>query len=81
MSNFRPCAKGYNPNGAGESVLEATITKPTYRELMKEVRKWLKKREYTHVAVFRSRRGEWGEWFEKWTTCGKKVIKTKEGWS
>ena len=32
------------------------------------------------VYVSRSRRGEWGEWFEHWEIIANKITKTKEGW-
>jgi hypothetical protein len=35
-----------------------------------------------YVSVYRSKRGEWGEWFEHWQldSNGKPVI-IKQGWS
>lgn len=39
-------------------------TYPTYRELKRDLKKYL---PYSYEAtVSRSRRGEWGEWFERW---------------
>lgn len=32
------------------------------------------------VFVTRSRRGEWGEWFEKWELINGKPTITKKGW-
>jgi hypothetical protein len=33
-----------------------------------------------NVSVYRSRRGEWGEWFEHWSKVGGKCKIIKEGW-
>ena len=32
------------------------------------------------VYVFRSRRAEWGEWFERWEASNGKISITKQGW-
>jgi hypothetical protein len=32
------------------------------------------------VRVYRSRRGEWGEWFEHWQLVNGKPKVIKEGW-
>ena len=65
----------------------------TYRELLKALPEYIKKSwnnrclvysdnpvPHNEVTVFRSRRGEWGEWFEKWALHNGKLKKTKEGW-
>jgi hypothetical protein len=39
----------------------------TYRELKKHIKEHLDICIETHVTVYRTRRGEWGEWFEHWT--------------
>jgi len=53
----------------------------TYRELKKELLEVLKVCIDEYVCVSRSKRGEWGEWFENWqlNSQGKPVI-IKEGW-
>jgi hypothetical protein len=59
-----------------------TITqwKPTYRELKKNMRLLLKRAADNAVTVSRSRRGEWGEWFEIWQMCHGKPVIIKQGW-
>jgi hypothetical protein len=37
--------------------------------------------EKNTVTVFRSRMGEWGEYFEKWSLVDGKPKKVKEGWN
>jgi hypothetical protein len=50
----------------------------TYRELKKDLAKFVK--DYDEVVVYRSRRGEWGEWFEYWGLSNGKLEITKKGW-
>ena len=52
---------------------------PTYQKLKTELKKVLKKTNET-ITVFRSRRGQWGEWFEKWECVNGKPKIVKEGW-
>ena len=53
---------------------------PTYAELKKNLKKLIQESPDKELTVFRSRRGEWGEWFEKWMLRGNKPFKFKEGW-
>ena len=53
----------------------------TYRELKKHIKKMCNENiDVDGVAVYRTRRGQWGEWFEHWDldSNGKPYIK-KEG--
>jgi hypothetical protein len=52
----------------------------TYRELKKNMRLLLKRAADNTVTVSRSRRGEWGEWFEIWQMCHGEPVIIKEGW-
>jgi len=54
---------------------------PTYKELKRNLIKHLNESYDDEVSVSRSRRGEWGEWFENWgfNAEGKPVI-IKQGW-
>jgi hypothetical protein len=55
----------------------------TYIELKKELGEILKEHlEYADepISVYRSRRGEWGEWFEKWDLVNGKPTIVKQGW-
>lgn len=53
----------------------------TYAELKTNLKEYLQENEEPYISVFRSRRGEWGEWFEHWElgSNGKPKI-IKEGW-
>ena len=55
---------------------------PTYRELKKNIKNLIEENtdEDNEITIFRSRRGEWGEWHEKWTLRNGKPHKFKEGW-
>lgn len=52
----------------------------THVELKRNMKKIMKKYNVSYCSVNRSRRGEWGEWFEKWELVGRKLYKLKEGW-
>lgn len=54
---------------------------PTYSEVKRNLKNILIKSEEKEVSVYRSRRGEWGEWFEKWKlNYANKPVKVREGW-
>ena len=53
---------------------------PTYAELKKLMKKIMRVYWVTEVSVSRSRRGEWGEWFENWSLHGEVLTIDKEGW-
>jgi len=54
---------------------------PTYRKLVAELKKVASMYTDTwQVYVFRSRRAEWGEWFERWEATDGKISITKQGW-
>jgi hypothetical protein len=53
---------------------------PTYKELKKNLVDLLKASEEGIVTIYRTRRGEWGEWFEKWGLVDDKPVLLKEGW-
>jgi hypothetical protein len=55
-------------------------TFPTYANVLKNLKDLLQRSNSKEVTIFRSRRGEWGEWFEKWMLRGNKPFKFKEGW-
>lgn len=52
----------------------------TYAELKKHIKTLLKDSYDDVVYVNRSRRGEWGEWFERWEIVDGKPVITKKGW-
>ena len=58
-----------------------TIQYPTYKELKKNLKKHMEENLESPLCVIRSKRGEWGEWFENWKfgANGKPYI-DREGW-
>ena len=54
---------------------------PTYAELKKDLPNHFKDSLDETITVYRSRRGEWGEWFEHWELRDNKAIIIKSGWS
>jgi len=52
----------------------------TYKELKKNLKKHLEENVEATVPVSRSRRGEWGEWFENWQLIDGKPQIVKQGW-
>jgi hypothetical protein len=53
---------------------------PTYAEVKKRMKDLLEISKNNEVSVYRHRRGEWGEWFEKWSSINGKPTITKQGW-
>jgi len=84
MAQFRPQFTVYrNENNRhlfGVGILSKVIMFPTYRELKQKMVSVMKEYSNNEICVSRSRRGEWGEWFEYWNLHGDKVVKGKEGW-
>lgn len=52
---------------------------PTYQKLKTELKKIMRKTG-ENITVFRSRRGRWGEWYEKWALINDKPKIVEEGW-
>lgn len=52
----------------------------TYKELKRNLKKHLEENVEDTVSVNRSRRGEWGEWFEHWALINGKPKIIKQGW-
>jgi len=53
----------------------------TYAELKSNLKSLIEESPDKEITVFRSRRGEWGEWFEYWKFNSKrKPVITKQGW-
>jgi len=53
---------------------------PTYKEVKSELKRLISDSSDNQVCVYRSKRGEWGEWFEHWSIDNNKLIITKQGW-
>lgn len=58
---------------------KTTICK-TYKELKRSLHDLLKESDNNEARVCRSRRGEWGEWFEYWSLIDNVPTITKQGW-
>ena len=78
MAKFRP---GFWVKRHGYSGETSYRDFDTYPECLREAKKLLKSGELTEIHIFRSKRGEWGEWFEIWELQGGKPVKKKEGWN
>jgi hypothetical protein len=54
----------------------------TYAELKKALKDYILHNHIGDDEVFvsRSRRGEWGEWYEKWSLVNNKPTIVKQGW-
>ena len=55
-------------------------TYKTYRELKKNLHRVLAETNEPYISVYRSRRGEWGEWFEHWALINGKPKIITQGW-
>ena len=53
---------------------------PTYSEVKKRMKYLLEVSDNNEVSVYRHRRGEWGEWFEKWAMINGRPQIWKQGW-
>ena len=87
MANFKPqvtyttldSIRDYR-NNQRKSMCIVEVFK-TYRELKKALPEILKKSNDVHVSVVRSRRNQWGEWFEHWQLNNNKPVIIKQGWN
>lgn len=71
MKVFKPCV----------IVNGKTIEYPTYQRIRSQLKNLIEGSSDGIVYVYRSRRGEWGQWFEHWAFNHKrKPILIKEGW-
>lgn len=52
----------------------------TYREAKKKIPEALKQSITGQIEIYRSKRGQWGEWFEHWKLVNGKPKIIKEGW-
>lgn len=53
---------------------------PTYSEVKKRMKYLLEVSDNNEVSVYRHRRGEWGEYYEKWELVNGRPTIIKEGW-
>lgn len=87
MSNFKPQVtiitnetRREYANSYGKKSPYKTISYPTYKELKKNLKNHLEENLEATICVSRSRRGEWGEWFENWQLIDNKPQIVKQGW-
>ena len=59
---------------------QKTTSFSTYREVVRNMKLLLQRSKDNEVFVSRSKRGEWGEWFEYWQMSGGKPMIFKQGW-
>jgi len=57
-----------------------TLHYPTYKELVKNMKRHLEENLEANISVSRSRRGEGGEWYEIWEMIKGKPTIIKKGW-
>jgi hypothetical protein len=86
MAQFRPGCFLPNPKYTGNSWSKETriIWKSfkTYRELLKKLPELIEQNiDPEGLYVLRTRRGEWGEWFERWELINGKPKIIKQGWN
>ena len=87
MSNFKPqitiiteeTRREYT-NSFRKTSPYQTIRYNTYRDLKKDLKKRLEENIEATIPVSRSKRGEWGEWFENWQLHNGKPVIIKQGW-
>ena len=90
MSNFKPQVTYMTDESLHDYRVERyRVTSPykterfkTYAELKKALKDYILDNHIGEDEVFvsRSRRGTWGEWFEKWVKVNGKPKITKQGW-
>ena len=86
MSNFKPqllyttnCSINDYYNNRRKSMYIRETYK-TYRELKKDLPRVLAETNEDYISVYRSRRAEWGEWFEHWALINGKPKIITQGW-
>lgn len=58
------------------------LTIPRYATVKSKLKAFIQDSDDGFVRVYRSRRGEWGEWFEHWAELPNgKIKKITEGWN
>jgi hypothetical protein len=80
MSNFKPSItvttreslRDYRNDYSNKKRSYLYIPYKTYKELKKDIPRLLNESVNGTLSVSRSKRGEWGEWFEEWMAYGKK---------
>lgn len=69
-----------DPVGGGMYHKTDRVEYRSYRELRKDIANQIARSEDGVIHVARSKRGQWGEWFEVWTMRDRKPKLVREGW-
>lgn len=72
---FKPYVRYTDKNGQNKGV-----EVKSYTEVKRRMNAFMNDSFDENVAVYRHRRGEWGEWFEFWSKVGSKCKIHKQGW-
>jgi len=83
---FKPSARVINDSTVSDyergkcKLAHIYVFFPTYRKLKGKMKELLEKNHEKTITVSRSRRGEWGEWYEIWELRDDKPAIVKKGW-
>jgi hypothetical protein len=87
MANFKPQASFITDDsireyrmGQRKGMVNINVY-PTYAKLKRSIATMLSESHDGRVNVVRSRKGEWGEWFENWELVDGKPKIVREGWN
>jgi len=87
MANFKPQVtiitnetRREYANSFGKGSPYKTIQYKSYRELKKNLKRHLEENLEATIPVSRSKRGNWGEWYENWQMINGKPQIVKQGW-
>jgi len=67
-------------SGHGKANPYQPVQYKTYAELKRKIKQHLKENLEGIIPVCRSRKGEWGEWFENWKLIDGEPQIIKQGW-
>lgn len=91
MSNFKPQVRYTTSESLHDYRMDRyRVSSPyiikqfnTYAELKKALKDYILSNHIgdDYVSVNRSRRGEWGEWYEHWLKVNGKPTIVKQGWN
>jgi hypothetical protein len=87
MSNSKPVINFITTNSRNDysnrnyKVVLTLTNGMIHIELKKHIKEHLDICIETHVTVYRTRRGEWGEWFEHWVLDDGKPVISNQGWN
>jgi hypothetical protein len=77
MALIKPQIHLSKSNGSTEYLHYKTY----HKDLLPKIGGLLKKADVNTLTVYRSRRGQWGEWFEEWELINNVPKIIRKGWS